>query len=133
MATPGRCIADKCRECLCVEARRQGQQYDCLSALCPLYPAMPWRGKNVADTDKARAEALHKERPRRQPSRAIIRRMCAECLEGAECTADCPLREWTQKQPGGAPRKALEGEALERARLNVLQHGFTRRSARESA
>jgi len=104
-------IKAKCLQCL--DAKTGRGAFDCIGRSCPLYPAMPFRGRKLADQTEdpvfdAKIKELAAEIPRRQPSRTLVRKMCAACNPDREhCTSQtCPLLSLTQLQPGGQPRRA---------------------------
>ena len=99
MSTPrpsaARAIRAHCLECLGADATRYA--HDCLSALCPLYPAHPFRGRPLPLKHRPHAHdlqaeldriAAHNARfPKRQAGASLILRMCREC--NGESREDC--------------------------------------------
>lgn len=130
LPTPRECIR---RECLnCLGATKTAQAHDCLSNLCPLYPAHPFRGRLIPApqrprdydeaAEQARIAAHHKKHPRRQPSKRIINLMCRQCQEGRDdCGAThCGLYPWRPWQPGGQPKRELS-ETQRQARSEAMR------------
>lgn len=120
--TPGQCIKRKCLECL--GADEGGSRFDCLSEVCPLYPAHPFRGRaippsyapkcGILPSEQDRAERIHRERPARRASKAIISRMCYECNpDRQDCTSEtCALLPYTPFQPGGQPKRVTSAKQI---------------------
>jgi len=129
-STPGQMIREKCIDCLGVINGRGA--FDCIGESCPLYPAMPWRGKVLALQEQdalylKQVEQLAKRVPTRRAGKNLIRQMCYACQEGREdCLADCPLRPLTPFQPGGQPKRRYTEDKLQQMReraKNVLSGG----------
>ena len=113
--SPKACILAECKRCLGMDVEPQ-QHYDCRSAICPLYPAHPFRGlfaRKVSYPGPERSLAA-----KAQPSRKLIRLKCEQCQEGSELDSttrqDCgmeacglyPLRAC---QKGGVPKNSRLG------------------------
>ena len=138
--TAGQAVKQHCQECL--GANTGGTAYDCGSELCPLYRAMPFRGRLLPVTQRpgvwvggervvnydeaaetARLADLLRRFPRRRPSPAICVAMCRECTGQAkdgggkeDCRkVTCAMHDWQPYQPGGRRRRQLTGGALEKA------------------
>jgi hypothetical protein len=131
-----------CRECLGVE---KGQApFDCLSLLCPLYEAVPFRGRAMPkgkawvdpdpDSDMAQWEceikALAEVRPRRRPSGRMLTRYCQHHCQpedrtdcggvlnpGEPCEHTCPLYPWHPYKPGGPKRRVRSEKQREASRV----------------
>jgi len=121
--TVGQAVRAFCLACL--GADRPAQAFDCISRVCPLYPAHPFRGKPMPKCrnpnpspqwELDQAEEVHGTRPKRRPSRAMIRKQCEMCLPERKdqeyCEHDeCHLFRYCHRRPGGpvkAPRSAKQ-------------------------
>jgi hypothetical protein len=120
--TPAQTIRAMCRKCLCLRKGEPG--YDCLGATCPLYPAMPFRGRSPSRKTQPdgppaheveRMAELAKTHPRRTAVKAMLRDQCRTCIPDKDqnepesthldCTDEaCPLFPWRPMQPGGMPK-----------------------------
>ena len=112
-----RAIRGHCLECL--NATDTGGAHDCLSSLCPLYSANPFRGRLLPKThrplvydevaEEARIARHHAKFARRIAGSATIKRMCRECA--CDSPEDCgkvtcalyqfraALRKWRASLP----------------------------------
>lgn len=136
MAKPtlGEAVRSFCLECL--GAERTSQAFDCQSRECPLYVCCPFRGREVPHNrnpepspqhELEQAERVHRDRPKRRPSRALVREQCDMCLppqsEAEHCEhMDCPLYPFTHRRPGG-PVKARRSTAQSTSAQASLQEG----------
>lgn len=105
-------IRTHCLRCLSADSTRYA--HDCLSSLCVLYPAHPFRGRPLhakqrpevhdPQAELERIAAHNKRFPKRRAGSLLIKRMCRECNGNSpeKCGAtDCALglylaayREW---------------------------------------
>jgi hypothetical protein len=126
MATVAACVRRFCLECVGASSARGA--FDCLSGICPLYPANPFRGRTMPRSLMAYPELTEEERsaerraasiPRRRPSIRLIHAYCRDCQPGdrTDCGGPCalyPFRPWDG--PGKAPRpKRTEKQATQLA------------------
>jgi len=127
--TPGQAIRLFCMDCVGASSTRGA--FDCLSRICLLYGANPFRGRPMPKTLRVPEEdynpaTLEEEResmricaarPRQRPSRKLIRAYCRSCQPGdrTDCLGvDCalyPYRPWPG--PGHVPKR--ERTAKQRA------------------
>jgi hypothetical protein len=124
-------IFRQCVRCLCLPNARSG--YDCLGRTCPLYPAMPWRGKHPPKTiqpngppehEVERMAELAKTHPKRRPSRKMVHDQCMMCIADdfvdgklVDCVDTvCPLYPLRPMQPGGTPKSQAHVRKYLRAR-----------------
>jgi hypothetical protein len=129
--TAGQAVRVKCMERLGIE---KGQKaYDGGCAHCILYAAHPFRGQLLPlgqrpsmgydeAVENAHLATIHARVPKRQPSASLCAKHCWDCNGDSreDCGAmECALFPFRPMQPGGRPRKKLEGEALETARERV--------------
>ncbi|MBM3497412.1 MAG: hypothetical protein FJX74_01960 [Armatimonadetes bacterium] len=128
--TPKQLIHERCRWCLNIAQRGRG--WDCRCPACALYPAMPWRGRDLpkrlqpqggtrAEEGKG-TEALLKSIPPRRPARGMIGRYCRQCKTDGrgDCTIDdCVLYPYRPMQPGGPRKRQLSEQQLARSRASL--------------
>ena len=131
--TPHQAVRAECRSCLSIP--KGGSGYDCLDPSCPLYPAQPWRGRdlpkslqppNDSPPDEAeKATRILREVTRRRATRRMIRAKCRDCLPERtgqpDCTiVDCALFGLTPFQPGGQPKQTRSAKQQAAAKASGL-------------
>lgn len=107
-------VLRQCVRCLGLPSRRSG--YDCLGQSCPLYAAMPWRGKRPPRSGQPsgppqheveRTAELARTHPKRRASKRMVAAQCRMCLPDGDrdcADAGCPLSPLRPFQPGGQPK-----------------------------
>jgi hypothetical protein len=128
----------------CLNATSARAAFDCLSRICVLYPAHPFRGKSLPKglrvpeelyspgtfDEERESMQICAARPYQRASRKMIRQHCRDCQpeDRTDCGAsDCalyPYRPWPG--PGHAPkREATDAQkgAAARARAVRAQKG----------
>lgn len=132
--TPKQAVLAYCKECLLFEVQRA--RFDCLNQECPLYVAMPWRGKELVkrldvvpgnpwvDRYVADLQAEAVVVPLRRPTAALLRARCRECqpqtVQDCGCP-ECPLYPWHPYQPGGPKKQARSVKQHEASKAAAIR------------
>ena len=132
--TPKQAVLAYCKECLLFEQQRC--RFDCLNPACPLYCAMPWRGRELPEyrapgavegfvvryVAGLKAEAVVV--PIRRPTAALLRARCRDCQPGVhhDCGCpECPLYPWHPYQPGGPKKQARTAKQQEASNAAAMR------------
>ena len=144
--TPTQAVRQQCAWCLGVARHQHG--WDCLSPGCPLYPAMPWRGRdlpkgmqpeNGTDPDELwRTEEYLVTVPPKRATKSMIAAKCRYCLpekgRGGDCRIDdCQLYALRPTQPGGPPKRELSPAQLAQRRRAIRMARVARRPSERRA
>ena len=141
--TPGKAIRAFCLACLgCTDA---SGAFDCLNVgkvTCGIYPAHPFRGKQMPvskqprvngniperiSQEESRLKEIAEKIPGRKASGRMIAAYCREQCQPedrTDCRAvECPFYPWHPYQPGGRRKRPISQKTLEAAKRN-LSLGF---------
>ena len=139
--TPGQALRRFCLEC--EGATNAAAAFDCLSLICPLFEAMPFRGKPMPKSMAVELEGEWAEweveiakkaeaRPRRRVGGRMLSAYCRNVCQPEDRTDcggllnpgtpqehTCPLHAYHPYRPGG-PRKARRGVQVSSRSLEAL-------------